>query len=325
MALTKLIFVALVVACAAARRLHNHQVVLNQTQADATNRSSPTAKSQQKFLLMSDVDDTLTCPAKRLSAGIHFVKASLAGSDDCPDMVRGQIYYGVGQFIHLLTTHGGATPEFVIVSANPFASKENYKYINDYVEKVSGKCKTKYESGESTLKVNHVMKGSMRQSAWASVSGRYQNMGQVKLKQLIQRAKQSQPDRIFWLGDTGQGDVCSAVCFLSMEDCPLELSNKTKQDLRDLQHLEKHAFLHYVAKPETDMLTECFNVAANHKNIYFFGKPESSTRRWDYPSMISQLCSDPLQDLVDCPPAATVQDYGDCLDDSDNTVYLKHH
>lgn len=321
MKLLSLIFVALVVACAAARRIHRQQVLLNKTQADATNRF-------KKVLLMSDVDDTLTCPAKREgSFSLTHVKASLAGSDDCPDMVHGQIYYGVGLFLHLLGTRGGATPEFVIVSANPFAGKKNYKYINDYVQKVSGKCKTKYNSGEATLSLNHVMKGSKRWSTWSSISGHYKHMGKVKLKQLVQRAKQSQPDRIVWLGDTGQGDVCTAVCFLSPEECPLEIPDETNQDLRDLQHVEKYAFLHYIAEPETDMLTECFNVAKTHKNIYFFGEPGSSTRRWDYASMISKLCSDPLQDLMDCPPAGPdkLEDYGDCLDDSDQTVYLKHH
>lgn len=280
-----------------------------------------------KTLIMSDVDDTLTCPRQESRA------ARVAGSDNCLDMHHGEIYYGIGLFLYLVGFQNTDNADFIIVSANPLSS--GYPHIENYVATVSSHCKAYVQLNPhhiqtTTLPGDITVDGVKKGRMWASIgavqsmfSGNTDKMvlmGAWKLKQMMVKAHLTKPSKIVWLGDSGQGDVCSGLCLLYPDDCPDRMKiyiagSKTlsKDNITlggdFLKDVEKYAFFHLSKTPlkeegaggwswksnsaddPSGILSICFQKALTKPNIYFFGFPEREESSGDYTELMDGLCT----------------------------------
>eukprot|EP00929_Paragymnodinium_shiwhaense_P055570 TRINITY_DN27843_c0_g1_i1.p1 TRINITY_DN27843_c0_g1~~TRINITY_DN27843_c0_g1_i1.p1 ORF type:complete len:354 (+),score=71.76 TRINITY_DN27843_c0_g1_i1:86-1147(+) len=174
------------------------------------------------LLVMSDIDDTITCPTADRSA-----TKDLAGYDICPGMEHNQIYHGYAAFIHVLGL-GFDSAEFQIVSANPIPKE--FGAIKSYLQQGGEYCTEQMtKAGLPAIPVaprndgKWIHKGALPTGGLGMTSNAHKTMGVRKLNQLAKQATGGGFDRIVFMGDTGQGDVCAAVCFVHPEQCTEEM------------------------------------------------------------------------------------------------------
>jgi len=361
MALAKFFSILVVLVCYDSNRIHAVRLVAPTLESFAAeglparglaglaarveaHEPAGSAVQNRKTLIMADVDDTITCPGHRFYSNV-------AGADRCPGMKHGEIYYGLGLFLYLLASHQSESARFAIVSANPTSSQ--YPHIKKYVDTVAEECKKLHEDfypklvpWQGTLTLDHVWHGSYKHSARGALwTGSYASMGYVKLKEMMQAAKEQKPDKFIWLGDSGQGDVCAGLCFLYPGECP-EFIKKRLHDEgkinfldehRDIAMIEKYAFFHETVihdvhdDREDPVILQCQKVASTKPNMIFFRHDD---RHSAYKRAMDQLCfadGTPIPgmpDLVDCNAVKDMwhtSEVKDCIPASKwtNDIYLK--
>eukprot|EP00929_Paragymnodinium_shiwhaense_P009430 TRINITY_DN113601_c0_g1_i1.p2 TRINITY_DN113601_c0_g1~~TRINITY_DN113601_c0_g1_i1.p2 ORF type:complete len:361 (-),score=39.07 TRINITY_DN113601_c0_g1_i1:264-1346(-) len=193
----------------------------------STENASSGLVGGNSLLIMSDVDDTITCPTANRSA-----TGAIAGYDSCRSadgkfvMKHNEIYTGYAAVLHFLAI-GFKEAYHQIVSANPTPGKK-YNEIAAYLDKATENCPQRlqalglaapavYRDGLESGKWVH--RGSVITSGLGLKAASHRTMGVRKLNQLVKQAQRHGSDRIVFLGDAGQGDVCAAVCFVAPEKC----------------------------------------------------------------------------------------------------------
>eukprot|EP00929_Paragymnodinium_shiwhaense_P090198 TRINITY_DN50380_c0_g1_i2.p1 TRINITY_DN50380_c0_g1~~TRINITY_DN50380_c0_g1_i2.p1 ORF type:complete len:265 (-),score=29.06 TRINITY_DN50380_c0_g1_i2:37-831(-) len=135
-------------------------------------------------------------------------------------MRPGQIYKGYAPLLHLLAV-GFKEAVFQLVTANPLWTANIL--VKQYLKNASASCPQKFQGiGLEGPPVKPdspkwIHRGSYFTAGLSSSS--HLTMGLRKLGQLAKQAEISGSNRMVWLGDGGQGDVCAAVCFVAPERC----------------------------------------------------------------------------------------------------------
>jgi len=268
-------------------------------------------------------------------------------------------------FLYLVGFQNTDNAEFIIISANPLSS--GYPHIENYVATVSTHCKAYVEQNQNhiqttTLPGDLTLDGVKKGRMWASIGAvqslmtgntdKMVEMGALKLKQMMVKARLAKPSKIVWLGDTGQGDVCSGLCLLYPEDCPDRIKmyiagNKTlsKDNITlggdFLKDVEKYAFFHHTKTPLNGILSICFQKALTKPNIFWFGFPEREESSGDYTELMDGLCTpisqldshmevEYINKIIDCKLYKDLKSrpggHGDCIPPSeyDQNLYMKH-